>query len=361
MKPKLLIDLDKVKQNATELVRVAHEQNVTVTGITKGDCGNLDFAHTLVESGVDYLADSRVENLKKLSSLMIEKMLLRSPKLSEVQDVVRYADYSLNTELKVIEALSNAARSQNKTHQIILMIDVGDLREGIWFEDDTAILTAVNKTLQLPNVHLAGIGTNLTCFGGIIPTRKNYGIIHQIAHHIRQTFNIELPIISGGNSSSLHMLYETGIAGGINNIRVNQAIFTGQEIAFGQQLNGWASDVIRLQAEIIELQTKPSKPIGRKAYMNAFGKPSTFSDKGLRKRAILAIGKQDVDIHGLVAMDLGITIEGASSDHLIVDVTDSVLKLQVGDTIDFQVTTYASVLSGMASNYIEQRIYHEVL
>lgn len=361
MKPKLQIDINKVMKNTQDLVQKAKEQNITVTGITKGVCGHVEFARTLFEAGVDYLADSRIENLMKIHYLPIEKMLIRSPKLSEVHEVIRYADYSLNSELRIIEALSSAALAQGKIHQVILMIDVGDLREGIWFEDLDKIYRTVSSILQLKGVYLAGIGTNLTCFGGVIPTEKNYGFITKLADDLRNHFAIQLPMVSGGNSSSLHMLYEGSIPHGINNIRVNQSIFLGTEIAYGNKIDGWDSDVIRLQAEIIELQEKPSLPQGELAFMNAFGKPKPIVDKGIRKRAILAIGKQDIDINGLRAIDQTITIEGASSDHLIVDLTDSMSDFSVGDTITFNLVTYASVLSGMASNYINQVVYHEVL
>lgn len=361
MKPQLQMDINKIKNNVRELVKKAHEQNITITGITKGVCGNIDFARALVEAGVDYLADSRMENLKKISFLDIKKMLLRSPMMSEVKEVVQYADYSLNSEIMVIKALSEAALLQDKIHNVILMIDIGDLREGIWFEDEQIIYRTINDILQLKGVHLAGIGTNLTCFGGIIPTQENYGFMTRLAATIRQTFGIELPMVSGGNSSSLHMLYEGIIPIGITNLRVNQAIFLGMEIAHGHYLEHWKSDVILLQAEIIELQSKPSLPQGKKAYMNAFGKLLSPIDKGIRKRAILAIGRQDIDINGLKAIDEGITVEGASSDHLIVDVTDSNQSYEVGNMISFRLVTYQSVLSGMASTYIDQVSIHETV
>ncbi len=354
MKPKLQIDLNKVFHNTRELVRKAKEQNITVTGITKGVCGNIEFAKTLVEAGIDFLADSRIENLRKIHSLPTEKLLLRSPKMSEIEEVVQYADYSLNTELAVIDALSTAALSQGKIHKVILMIDVGDLREGIWFEDTEKIYSMVDRILQLEGVYLAGIGTNLTCFGGVIPTKENYSYITQLASDLRRTFGIELPMVSGGNSSSLDMLYQGEIPQGINNIRVNQSIFLGTEIAFGRHIPGWKSHIVQLQAEIIEIQVKPSLPQGKIAYMNAFGKPISPKDKGMRKRAIVAIGRQDLNIDGLVAVDPAITVEGASSDHLIIDVTESEQTFSVGDQITFHLQTYASVLTGMASSYIEQ-------
>lgn len=359
MKPQLNINIENVKHNTRELVRIAHENNMTVAGITKGCCGNESFALAQVEAGVDYLADSRIENLIKLQHLPVEKMLLRSPKLSEVEDVVRYAQYSLNSEFKIIEALSSAAMKLNTVHQIILMIDMGDLREGIWFEDEVKIHQTITKTLKLQGVELVGIGVNLTCFGGVIPSVANYGYIVELAKNIRSIYNIPLPIVSGGNSSSLQMLYSGEIPKGINHLRINQSLYLGYEIAHGHALKDWKSDVISLRAEIIEIQTKPSFPMGEFAKMNAFGAIKNFPDKGVRTRAILAIGRQDLNIEGLKAMDPHITIEGGSSDHLIIDITDSKINYEVGEWINFHVTTYSTVLTAMASNYIDKVTINE--
>ncbi|EOP90892.1 hypothetical protein IGM_02154 [Bacillus cereus HuB4-4] len=359
MKPQLQIDIKKVKKNMSELVREAHRNSISITGITKGVCGNEDFAVALMEAGIDSLGDSRIENLKKLSHLPIKKILLRSPKYSEIDDVIQYAHCSLNSELKVIEKLSEEAEIQNKKHDVILMIDVGDLREGLWYEDEKIIHDTILKSLQMKGINLAGIGINLTCFGGIIPTKQNYGFITRLAQEIRDKYNIPLPIVSGGNSSSLHMLYEGIIPKGINNLRINQAIFLGKEIAYGHKLNQWEEDVIRLRAEIIEIQTKPSLPKGEVAVMNAFGKILVPNDKGIRKRAIVAIGKQDIDINSLKAIDENITVEGSSSDHCILDVTNSSRNFAIGDWIDFNIITYSGVLSGMASNYIEKVCVNE--
>ncbi len=51
---------------------------------------------------------------------------------SQAEDVVRYADISLNSELETISALGAEAVKQNKVHNVVLMADLGDLREGFF-------------------------------------------------------------------------------------------------------------------------------------------------------------------------------------------------------------------------------------
>lgn len=354
MKPIIHLNLTGVKTNTKNLVKKAHQYGLSVAGITKGCCGNEAFARVQIEAGVDFLADSRIENLKKLKHLDIDKILLRSPKLSEVEKVVSYAQYSLNSELDVIRALGEVAAKKKVIHSIILMIDIGDLREGIWHENFDEIYRVAEFVIGLKSLRLAGIGTNVTCFGGIMPTEENYKILVRMAEEIRQRFNISLPIVSGGNSSSLQMLYEGRIPKGITHLRVNQSIYTGIEIGEGNQIPNWEISIVTLQAEIIEIKVKPSSPQGTVAKMNAFGAIKTFNDNGMRKRAIVALGRQDMDIEGLKPIDSNITVEGASSDHLILDITDSDLKYSVGNMVKFNVITYSSIITAMASPFIEK-------
>ncbi|NBI30114.1 alanine/ornithine racemase family PLP-dependent enzyme [Chengkuizengella marina] len=356
MQPILNMNLIKVKHNTAQIVKLARQYGVSVAGITKGVCGNEDFAKAQLEAGVDYLADSRIENLKKLKHLDKKKMLLRSPKKSEVDEVVEYADYSLNSEIEIIQALGKSAVNKGVLHSIILMIDLGDLREGIWYRNRHEIFQTVQSIVGLKGVKLEGIGTNLTCFGGVMPTEENYTILVQLAEELRTEFNLPLPIVSGGNSSSLQMIYEGRLPKGITHLRINQSVFLGLEIGYGKKLSNWETKIVKLQAEIIEIHKKPSYPQGIQAKMNAFGEIQTFKDKGIRTRAILAIGRQDMDINGLHPSDPHVTVEGGSSDHLIIDISESEQLYKVGQMIEFDVVTYSSIITAMASSYIQQEV-----
>ena len=77
-----------------------------------------------------------------------------------------------------------------------------------------------------------------------------------------------------------------------------------------------------LEAQIIELKSKRSLPIGEIG-VDAFGQRPYYEDRGIIRRAILAIGKQDTDPDSMISLDEKIDILGASSDHLILDVSKS--------------------------------------
>ncbi|MCL4505574.1 MAG: alanine/ornithine racemase family PLP-dependent enzyme [Chloroflexi bacterium] len=358
MKPELSVDLSRIRHNAEQLLRVCRAGGLTAMGITKGCCGSPELAGAFVSAGMDFLADSRIDNLKKLQGFAVPKVLLRLPGPEEAAQTVHYAEYSLNTQVATLCRLSEEAVHQHVRHRVILMIDIGDLREGIWIQDEKSIHQAVQAALTCEGLELAGIGTNLTCYGGIIPTVENYTALCQLAELLRRRYGIELPIVSGGNSSSIELLLSGRMPAGITNLRINQAVLLGRELAHGQPLAGWHDDAFTLTAGIVEIQVKPSRPVGELATGNAFGPPPRPADRGMRRRAILSIGRQEMDCTALVPLDAGALVVGASSDHMIVDISDSALPYRVGDRMAFRVSAYGCVIAGMASPYIH-RVYRD--
>lgn len=350
--PKVEIDLNKLRHNVSVLVKLCKKNDIAVAGVTKVFCGEPKIAKAYLDGGVAYLADSRVENLIKLKDIEIPKILLRIPMLSEVDKVVEYADISLNSELETIKALANASIKKGKTHKIILMVDLGDLREGYFHEEE--IYDVVGQVIDMEGIKLIGIGTNLTCYGGVIPDENNLGRLVKIKKKIKEKYNIDLEIVSGGNSSSLHLLLKGKKIDGINMIRLGESLVLGRETAYGNRIDNTYDDCFQLLAEIVEIKEKPSVPIGEIG-MDAFGNVPTFVDMGIRKRMICAIGKQDVDIDSIIPQDEKLIILGASSDHLILDGTDSDVDYKVGDKVKFNLT-YSGILKVMTSEYVKKYI-----
>ncbi|WP_041720726.1 ornithine racemase Orr [Alkaliphilus metalliredigens] len=352
MNPKVTIDLAKLRHNARVMTEKCNEYGIAIAGVTKVFGGRPEIAQAMIDGGIQYLADSRVENLKKMKDLSLPKILLRLPMISRVDDVVKYCDISLNSEVETIIALSQAAEKQHKTHKIILMVDLGDLREGIF--DSQALKLALDEIKNLKGIKVVGIGTNLTCYGGVIPDEENLGRLIAYASEIEAVLGTKLEIISGGNSSSIYMVQEGRMLEEVNLLRLGEAIVLGTESAYGNVIPGTHQDIFQLEAEIIEIKEKPSIPIG-KIGMDAFGNKPSFEDKGVRKRAILAVGKQDIGTHAIRPVNVNVIILGGSSDHLIVDITDCDMQHQIGSTLTFDLT-YGALLSLMTSEYIYKQM-----
>ena len=348
MYPQVVIDVKKYRHNLQYLLNLVHQKNITMMAVSKVFCADQNLIDVMNDEQVDFIADSRIENLRSITT-NLPKVLLRIPMPSEVEDVVHYANISLNSEIKTITMLNEAAKRHNINHDIILMIDLGDLREGIF--DENEVYKTIHIVQQLKNIRLRGIGTNLTCYGGVIPTEEILNRLVSYKNQIEERFDLKLDIISGGNSSNMTLLLQNQIPKGINNIRLGEAIVLGRETAFGDYLDQMYTDVFTLRAQIIEIKSKPSIPIGTIG-MNAFGKVPVFKDKGQMKRAIIGIGTQDVDHTELIPYDTIDTI-GSSSDHIILDVTDSINDYQIGDIVSFRLT-YSSILSLMTSKYVKK-------
>jgi predicted amino acid racemase len=349
--PFIKIDPAKITANTKVIVDMCHPYGIDLVGVTKAACANVIVAQAMLDGGAQTLGDSRVQNLKKLRTAGInaQLMLLRIPMVSEAMEVVTTADISLLSELATATALSKAAVTAGINHKIILMVDMGDLREGIMPQK---ILPYVRELLHLPGIELIGLGTNFACYGGVIPTPAILESLLQLAESIRTTFSIDLPIISGGNSANIELLRTGMLPLGITNLRIGEAILLGRETINRQPIPGTYQDAFTLCTEIIEVQEKPSIPIGPTG-QDAFGQNPRFIDHGIRRKAIAAIGRQDISIEGVQPLLPGINILGGSSDHLILDVSDSPITIDVGSEVNFSVQ-YSALVPIMVSPYVSK-------
>lgn len=349
--PSITISLQKITHNAAKLCRLCAEHGVGITGVSKGVWGNPDIAQAMLDGGVESIAESRLGNISRLRAAGINcpLWLLRLPALSEVDQVVTSVDLSLNSELSVISALSDAALQQEKKHAIILMVDLGDLREGILPEE---LLSTVKKILSFSGVELMGLGTNLSCYGGVVPTAENLGRLVLCAEKVEAQFGFELQYLSGGNSSSLPLLLAGKMPARINHLRLGESILLGRETITRSAFEGTCQDAFLLEAEIIEKKKKGSVPMG-KIGEDAFGNTPVFIEKGEMMRVIVNLGRGDVNIDGIQPIEPNVQILGASSDHLLLDVTTAETTLAVGDRLQFSMN-YSALLAAMHSASVTQ-------
>jgi len=348
--PALVIDLQKIQHNARTITSFCRKHGIQVAAVTKGFCAMPRVAEAMWQGGCSMLADSRVKNLQKLreTQFPVECMLLRMPMISEAEEVIRCAEISLNSEVETIKALNKAAKRLHTRHKILLMIDLGDLREGIWPD---ALDETVKEIIKCEHIIFEGIGCNLGCYGGIIPTPENMNILLRQKEFIETTYKLKLNLISGGSSCGLQLLASGKMPAGINHFRIGEAILLGRSITDRFFIPDTYQDTFIIRGEIIECNRKPSVPIGNRG-QDAFGNVPEFEDRGMRRRAILGLGFQDVvGTNGLTPLDKQLSILGATSDHLIVDITDAEHVYKIGDTMEFY-PNYTSLLAAATSEYV---------
>ena len=349
MAAKIIINLNKIQENAKEVVEKCKQAAISVAGVTKMHCADKRISQALLNAGVAMLADSRIENLEVLQDFVCEKMLIRIPCISESESVVRFADISLNSEIDTVFSLNAAAKKLEKKHGVILLYDLGDLREG--FFDSENLFEAVERILKMEYINLRGVGTSLTCYGGILPTVENLNQLTAVAETIENRYGINLDIISGGSSTRYTLISDCSIPKRINNLRIGDTIYCGRDDSTRLHINGMHDDCFILEAEIVEIKEKPSIPIGQKGYSSLNRKPE-FEDKGIRKRVICSVGRQDIDLD-MTPFDKDAFIMEASSDHLLVDITDSSVEYHIGDKMRFKML-YASIMRSFTSKFIKK-------
>ena len=318
-------------------------------GVSKAVLGEPAIARAMIQGGVKFIADSRIENIQKMKAAGIRTqfVLLRTP-LSHAEAVVKSVDISLNTEIETLQRLSHFAKLHNRTHQVIIMIELGDLREGILPKD---LARFVRKALSLPHIEIAGIGCNLACYGGIKPDERNMQELSRLFENVEKEFQIHLKIVSGGNSANHEWYTASPDVGKINNLRIGESILLGCETVNRKAIPGLHTGAFTLIAEVLESKKKPSLPYGE-ICQDAFGNVEHHQDRGTRQRVILALGRQDILVSSLISGN-GVKILGSSSDHLILE--NETHSLEVGDEVRFNLG-YGGLLAAMTSPFIKKQL-----
>ncbi|HEY7714130.1 MAG TPA: alanine/ornithine racemase family PLP-dependent enzyme [Candidatus Binatia bacterium] len=350
--PYLTIELDKIEHNARTIVELCHKHGLDVVGVTKCTCGYPPIAEAMRRGGVVAIGESQLENIHRLTNAGVAGpfMLLRLPSPSEADEVVASVDISLNSELSVLAALSQAAERRGRRHDVIVMVDLGDLREGLWPRDLTSFM---REALSFRGLRFAGLGTNLACFGGVMPSEDNMRRLSELADEVERNFGLKFDWVSGANSSGLNLIATGRMPARVNQARIGEAILLGRETTHREPWPGTFQDVFRLHAEILELKPKPSAPVGERSE-DAFGHLTAFENRGEIERALVNIGREEIAVEGLTPHDARLKILGASSSYLVVDTSAAAGVYKVGDELTFALN-YGALLTAMASEYVKKR------
>ncbi len=365
--PQLEFDLALLRSNADAVISRCRGMGIRVCGVIKGVDGLPEAARVLRAAGAEELGTSRLEQVAKCRAAGVPGpwLLIRIPGLTELPDVVALCETSLQSEWPTLLALEEECLRQNKTHRVIVMTDLGDLREGFWDKKELVdVCERVER--ELPHVQLAGIGVNLTCYGSTKPTPEKMNELVGLARQVEQRIGRKLEIVSGGATSSFTLVHWGTMPAGVNHLRIGEAILLGKDLQVDwgiRDMDYLRMDALTLRAEVVEVKDKPTYPIGEFA-IDAFGRKPVYEDRGIRRRAILALGRADVgELESLIPREPGLTVIGGSSDHCIVDVEDCPRRLQVGDIVEFSLCyshmLYATARSDMRIIFKNQSAQEE--
>ena len=356
-RPTLVVDHDNLRYNMRTVTGWCRDAGIDVAGVIKVTTGMASVALDYEECGAKWIASSRLEQLQRAkdAGVKIPLLMIRVPMISELEEMIKVCDYSLQSSSDTLKALEAECLKQDRTHNVILMADLGDLREG-FFEKEELVDVAEYVENKLDSIHLAGIGTNLGCVGSVKPTEEKMLMLADWAEAVEEAIGRPLEIVSGGATSSLMPVFDGVMPPKVNMLRIGAVTFCGPtedlRTCYGRtEVDVMSDEAFILEAEVIETNTKPTHPIGELG-VDAFGKKATYTDRGRRRRAILAVGRADYgDIDDLIPLTEGAQVTMASGDHTIVDIEDCKDQIRVGDVMRFKLK-YSSILRLTASENI---------
>jgi predicted amino acid racemase len=359
---KVLINLDALRDNLQTIGNWMYDQGASWTVVTKVLCGHSDTLRALQSLGVRSMGDSRLENLEAIERIIpdFESWYLRIPDLTSAADVVRLADVSLNSEIRTIESLNREARKQNKIHGIVIMIELGDLREGIL---PGSLIDFYKHVFELSHIEVKGIGANLGCLAGAVPTIDQFMQLVLYKELLELKFQHPLPWLSAGSSVVIPLLLDKQLPKAINHFRIGEAIFLGTDLIKGGLLPELRGDAITLEAEIAEIKEKGLVPLSETTAMTPFISEVNNEDMAPGQRgfrALVSIGNLDTEISGLTPINPDYSIAGASSDITVVNIGDEADGLKVGDSIQFR-PNYGAFVRLMSGRYLKKEVWPPIL
>ena len=352
----ITLNTNKLKDNFKYLDNLFSENNIEWSIVTKVLCGNKTYLKETLSLGIKQVCDSRITNLRAIKSINpnIETIYIKPPSKNIILQIIEIADISFNTDYYTLKLLSDEAGRKSKKHKVIIMLELGELREGVLRDK---FLEFFDKVYKLPNIEVMGIGANLSCLYGVLPNEDKLIQLVLYKQILEMKFNKTIPIVSGGSSVTIPLILWNQLPTGINHFRVGETLFFGTNVYNGNTIPEMHNDVIKLFAQIIELYEKPSVPSGELC-TNVEGKEFSFSEEDLSKtsfRAIIDVGILDTNTEHLFPTNENYSIVGASSDMVVIDLVENNDKLKVGDFIEFRVD-YIAALHLLHSKYIDKNI-----
>ena len=351
---RVIINLNALNHNFQRVNKWIINHGGSWTLVTKVLCGHSDTLKALQQLGVQSMGDSRLSNIKAIERIIpdFEAWYLRLPHLSVLKDVVALTDVSLNSEISVIEGLNAEAKLQDKIHRVIIMIELGDLREGVL---PGSLMKFYDHVFQLSNIEVFGIGANIACLSGTVPNIDQLTQLILYRELLELKFKRKLPTISAGSSVVLPLMLKGQLPRAMNHFRIGEAVFLGTDLVNGGTLDGLRDDAIILEAEIAEIKEKSLIPLGETTARTPFESVSdadvTPGQRGYR--ALVTVGQLDTEVSGLTPIEPSYQIAGASSDLIVVNIGEERKGLKIGDSIRFKLN-YGALLRLMAGKYIEK-------
>lgn len=357
----LTIHSEKIIENIKKLTEHLKAKNVEWTLVTKVINGYRPALEKILcdpcIKNIHSVGDSRISNLQTIKAVNPElvTIYIKPAAIGQAKNVIKYADISLNTSYRTISELNAEAERQEKIHRVIVMLEMGELREGVVRDN---VLQFYEKIFKMKNIKIAGIGTNLGCMYGVEPTYDKLIQLSLYKQLIETKFDVSLDVVSAGSSITLPLLDMHKVPEGINHFRIGEAAFLGVSPYDNQKYKNLSTNAFDFSAEIVELEKKEVVP-GGTIGEGAIGHTANFENKEYDEsyRAIVDFGELDVDYVNLQLKDEDVNFLGTTSDMTVYDLGQKSGRYKVGDKIHFR-PNYMAVARLTNSRYMTKEVTH---
>jgi predicted amino acid racemase len=353
----LVIHLEKLRHNIASILSYCHSKNLEIVGIIKGSYAKPVILKEFQRAGIKTIGTSKISTAEETARHLDEKpILITLPSPAELDAVLHWTRASLNSEIQVIRELADRAYRLKKNHGIILMVDNGDLREGVMPED---VLDTTKQIMEIrsPYIEFLGLGANLGCCSGTLPDEQNIALLQELALDIENRLGYHIQTVSIGGSVMLDWLSSHALPSKINQIRIGEAIMLGNIPGINQKHPELYDDVLLFEGEILEIKEKPGQPLGTQG-TDALGRKPLGFRAGIRKRAILNFGVVDTNPGGLTALHENIHVVTSNADYTIVDITECPNPLSIGSTLSFRMN-YRAMIQAFCSPFVNTHLVSE--
>lgn len=354
---RLTINLDALRHNYETVLRWITSHGGHLTVVTKALCGHPAVLHAFQDLGVRSMGDSRMENLRAIRAHApgVETWYLLPPHASALEALLPLCDVSLNSEMETLQAIHSLCERTDSEHQVVLMVELGDLREGVL---PGSLLKMTEEILRMPRIRLIGLGANLGCLNGAVPMAEEMSQLCLYHELLELKYDVAIPYLSAGTSAGLSLLRGGEMPDAINHFRVGESILLGTDPVTGDPIPGLRRDVAVLEAEVVELKEKRLTPVLEAGSTPFEGVESLDEDRELGQRgyrALVTVGQVDTDIQGLTPEDPDLTLAGASSDVTVVNLGPERNGTRLGRTVRF-LPSYSAFVRLMNNPYTEKRV-----
>ncbi len=342
----VFIHLEKIRRNFAFIREICRKSGLQPVWITKGCQAYPGILDLLPEYSLEMIGDVSPGNLERARCVFPGKLMMAQlPDRKRVPRALPCSDVWLVSNPVHAQTIAAAAERQGRQPELVLMVDVGNRREGVMPDRVTATAGAIQA---IEGVSLTGLGTSVGCYGGYRAGIADMQRLVAIAQKSEADLNCRFDVLSAGSGTMLLELVSQGqMPERINQLRIGAAVFVGEIPPTRTAIPGLLQDAFILRAEVLETSLKPSIP-SCSTGVDAFGKKVVFEDLGLRQLTILNFGLLDVDSYDLTPLTEGLRIVGATSNYTICDTTRCDLLPDIGDTLDFRMA-YSSMARAMAS------------